>query len=329
MREKKSSRNAQGPLLVSLVGTLFLIISLSVLVIFAQQQQKIRSEAACASDEVFCSCTSQGCCLNACVKIANLPTGCNSYINAHGTCTAPTSIPTSTPAWGKCPIGTIGESTGCRKTICPSGDTASDGFCELNDQNAYFIDYTNNPGCLTPNITCGNDCCQIDYLKSGALYYPPSCNYKEINWICPTSPPQPSKTPTPTITSTPTPTQTSTPTPTQTQTPSPTVTPTSSIVPSMKCTSLDVLRGKEILTNNLGAIQLGDTLSFVCHITAVNQIPKYAVFKRDRIDVSPIVTEETKSVPLIGAKDGTYEGVYTYTFDHPGRLNIYVSYLSP
>ena len=89
----------------------------------------------------------------------------------------------------------------CRKWVCPQGDTNGDGKCQTGDTGASHTDYTD-----CSSVSCGNQCCQIDWLNS-----PGGCscgvtningidqskNCKEINLNCSSTPP-PTPTPTPT-----------------------------------------------------------------------------------------------------------------------------------
>jgi hypothetical protein len=105
------------------------------------------------------------------------------------------SAPTNT-----CVAG--GGDVDCRKWICPHGDTNNDGKCQFPDTDAYYTDYNTN----CSNVTCGNQCCQIDWLNSpGGGYCTQLDNCKEINLNCGVSP---TSAPTSAPTSTPTPTPT-------------------------------------------------------------------------------------------------------------------------
>lgn len=113
----------------------------------------------------------------------------------------------------------------CRKWVCPYGDTNGDGKCQTGDTGATYTDYTDCGG-----VSCGSECCQIDWLNSpGGGYCTQAKNCKEIKLNCATPKPNhtPNPTPTPTPTSTPTATPTMTPTATPTSTPTATPTPTS------------------------------------------------------------------------------------------------------
>jgi len=95
------------------------------------------------------------------------------------------------------PINLCGG-TICRKWMCPEGDTNNDGKCQTGDTGASYTDY---PDCS--NVSCGNACCQIDWLNSaGTDYCNNARNCKEINLICP-PPSEPTPIPTPTPTPTP------------------------------------------------------------------------------------------------------------------------------
>jgi LPXTG-motif cell wall-anchored protein len=150
------------------------------------------------------------------------------YIDHYISC--PITSPPSGPV--SCVTSTNPCSSGsyCRKWVCPNGDTNHDGKCQTGDTGATYTDYTDCAG-----VSCGSQCCQIDWLNSaGGGYCTQAKNCKEINLNCATPGPSKHPTPTPTPIPTPTPTPTSTPTPTPTETPTatPTVTPTPTETPT-------------------------------------------------------------------------------------------------
>ena len=146
------------------------------------------------------------------------------YIDHYISC--PISSPPSGPVSCATPTNPCSSGSYCRKWVCPYGDTNHDGKCQTGDTGATYTDYTDCSG-----ISCGSQCCQIDWLNSaGGGYCTQANNCKEIKLNCATS--GPSSRPTPTVTPTPTATPTYTPTSTPVVTPTPTETPTPTSTPN-------------------------------------------------------------------------------------------------
>ncbi len=125
-------------------------------------------------------------------------------------------------------------SDGCIKYTCPLGDTNKDGNCDLRDTQGSQQSYS-GAGC--PTVSCGNDCCQIEYTKGGKFIKDTCGNLvgqgdyymmcKELKLNCSTT--------------------------------TPTTTPTAPQCIALKAYKDDVL----LLSEGLAALQPGDNVTFV------------------------------------------------------------------
>jgi hypothetical protein len=70
---------------------------------------------------------------------------------------------------------------GCKKWVCPQGDTNDDGKCQTGDTGASVQTYS---AANCANLSCGEQCCQIDWLTSSGGTCTDSKNCKEINLSC-------------------------------------------------------------------------------------------------------------------------------------------------
>lgn len=131
---------------------------------------------------ITCGALYENCCgsypngrCNSGLYCSNIDNGICKTRPTAGTTTVPST--TTTPGGGGTTPGTctLAQNIGCTTTIppgsdgcikytCPQGDTNKDGNCDLRDTQASQQSY---PGAGCPNVSCGNDCCQIEYTKGG------------------------------------------------------------------------------------------------------------------------------------------------------------------
>jgi hypothetical protein len=293
---KAKKKFGGGKIIATILGLIILLGGIGAGIILTQQRQLFKQKASetCSNDsDTVLNCRGKEpgyeFCLNGsnmvCIAKSGDLLGCGQDYGGSACDDNPPADTgggfcgcTPTNCSDTCPNGCANVcGNGCIKYVCPNKDTNSDGECDLRDTGA-TKQYIAGAGC--PGVSCGDECCQIDYTSDGVnSCHPPDC--KEINWNCsPTAPPTASPT------ATPTPTPTLTPTPTPTETPD---------IPAPACLPVKAYDDSwtALTEAQLSALTVGDHVNFCVNGNATSGTFDKAQFKVNTT-LEPEVTEHVR-----------------------------------